>query len=242
MFDPQAALGVHVWLEEGKYYLHAPEFDEMAEAGEVHEHGEVLVRRLNGVGFLKFGAFRPVNAEAVRGRPGGVTVFPGTGVLYMPTRTLLAYLDYTPDRPPAMNVAVGPIVAALPPVERWADVAAHRESDVDVALDLVMVAVRSEDWRRLHFVYEIIERRFGQPSKVAKERRCSSAEEIIRFSDTANNRQVLGIKARHGHMKNKPPANPMTFQEARALVHGLLLAWVRYLAEPARDRRAALTP
>src|SRR4051812_49119878 len=133
MYDAQAALGVHVWLEEGKYYLHAPAFEDMASAGEVHEFGEVLVRRLTGVGFLKFGTFRPVEAGAVRDRGGGVTVFPGTGVLYVPSRKLLAYVDYTPNRPPAMNVTVGPIVAALPPVERWVDAAVLRESDVDVA-------------------------------------------------------------------------------------------------------------
>jgi len=45
-----------------------------------------------------------------------------------------AYLDYTSNRPPVMNVTVGPIVATLPPVERWVDVAVLRESDVDVAL------------------------------------------------------------------------------------------------------------
>jgi hypothetical protein len=178
---------------------------------------------------------------AVRDRRGGVTVFPGTGVYYVPSRKLLAYLDYTPNRPPAMNVTVGPIVAALPPVERWVDAAVLRESDVDVALYLVMETLRPEDWRLLYVVYEIIERRFRQPSKVAKELRCSSEKEIARFKDTANSRQVLGIKARHGHTKRPPPTNPMTFQEARALVHELLLAWVRYLAKPPRSRRTAAT-
>jgi len=103
-----------------------------------------------------------------------------------------------------------------------------------------MEALRPEDWRLLYFVYEIIERRFRQPSEGGQGLRCSE-EEILRFRDTANSCQVLGIKARHGHTKRPPPANPMTFQEARALIHELLLAWVRYLAEPPRGRRTAST-
>ena len=41
--------------------------------------------------------------------------------------------------------------------ERWADVADRYAPDVDDALQLLALAVRSEDWRLLYVVYEIIE-------------------------------------------------------------------------------------
>lgn len=42
MYGGQAGLGVRVWLEQGKCYLHAPAFEDMRDPAEVHDLGEVL--------------------------------------------------------------------------------------------------------------------------------------------------------------------------------------------------------
>src|SRR5207302_9993143 len=61
MFAPLVTgAGLSVWLEDERCYLHAPEFEGMSDTTAVLARGEVLVGRLNGLGFLKFGAFRPV--------------------------------------------------------------------------------------------------------------------------------------------------------------------------------------
>jgi len=120
-------------------------------------------------------------------------------------------------------------------------VPSRQAPDVDDALLLLTLAVRSEDWRPLYVVYEIIEDHHdGQPATVSKGfggRNADKAKrlmkEIKRFKATANNRRVLGIKARHGHRKHAAPPKPMTFQEARFLIQELLLAWVRSLATSA---------
>jgi hypothetical protein len=229
MFGPGVAGPVEVWREGAEYFLSAPEFDGMVEPSEVHARGELWVQRLNGMGLLKFGGFRPISGGPLF-RNGGVYILLGTGVIYLPTERLRAYVDYNPDRSPAMNVGITEVVASLPPVERWANVADRYAPDVDDALLLLTQAVRREDWRLLYVVYEIIEdhvgaRRMGQLGE--------SRADINHFKHTANSRRALGTKARHGSSKNAPPAIPMTFRKAGGLVRRLLLAWMRSLGESA---------
>jgi len=231
-----APAGLRVWSEGGSYYLRAPDFEEMTNARAVLERGRVLVGRINGLGVLKFGKFRPVRAGTVHQAEPATNY--GIATLDLPTEALLAYLDYTPNRPPVMNVIAGPIVAALPLAEQWADAANRHAPDVDDALLLLTLAVRSEDWRLLYVVYEIIEEHhWRQQSKVAQVLHGGGLEEVQRFTkeigrfkDTANSRVALGIKARHGFNK-PPPPNRMTFQEAIALVQGLMVAWLQSLAK-----------
>jgi hypothetical protein len=52
-----------------------------------------------------------------------------------------------------------------------------------------------------------------------------------RFKSTANSWGALGVASRHARKKNPPPTKPMSFKEASKLVHGLLLAWLRLLAQ-----------
>ncbi len=237
MFDaPSDPSHPNVWFEEGSCYLHVQEFEVIADSAAVRALGETWVRRLNGLALLKFGGFRPVEAghvseTTIHGGSGGVTVFPGTAVLFLPARTLLAFLDHTPNRP-AMNAEVAQVVASLPPTERWTDAAERYAPDVDDALLLLTLAVRSEDWRLLYVVYEIIEEHMGQPSKM--ERLGWAADgEIKRFKATADSRRALGTKSRHGKRKRSPPPRPMNFPEARRLVQRVLLEWLRSLAESA---------
>jgi hypothetical protein len=154
-------------------------------------------------------------------------------VIYVPSVALLTYLGDT--IPAFLAKMAGPnagTVPAPPPVERW-EVPERFAAAVDEALSLLSVAARSEDWRLLHFIYEIVEGHVDppQPSRVAKVLKWSSTEELVRFSNTANSKSDLGAKARHGRQTRDAPPNPMTFPQARTLVRGLLLAWVRYLAQ-----------
>jgi hypothetical protein len=238
MFVPvPTGAGLRVWLEGGSWYLHAPEFESMTTAADVLARGEILVGRLNGLGFLKFGVFRPVETGNVMQATaqGGNNHFlmAGTGVIYVPSVALLTYLG---EPIPALLAQMAGSNAlnhpAPPAVESW-QVPDRFAADVDEALSLLSVAARSEDWRLLYFIYEIVEGNVDppQPSRVATVLKWSSATEIGRFSKTANSKRYLGTKARHGRQTRPTPKTPMTFPEARAFMRGLLLAWVRYLSE-----------
>jgi hypothetical protein len=228
--------GLHVWLEDKNWYLHAPEFETMTTARAIVARGETLVGRLNGLGFLKFGVFRPVatgnvmQAAAQGGNNHFLMVEPA--IHYVPSVALLTYLG--DSIPPLLVEMVGPDglnPPAPPEVESW-HVPGQFTAAVDEALSLLSVAVRSEDWRLLYFIYEIVEGHIAppQPSRVAKVLG-GSTEEIRRFSGTANSKSHLGTRARHGRQTRDAPKNPMTFHEARTFMRGLLLAWVQHLSK-----------
>lgn len=171
-----------------------------------------------------------MSADQVR-RAGGAYLFPGTGVLYIAADDLRGYVEFNPNAPPSTQVQHRALVASLPPVERWAGVADRNSPDVEDALFMLGQAIRSEDWRLLYFVYEIIEDQVG--SRRMAMLLGESQKEITRFKQTANSRPAIGTKARHGTRKTLPPTNPMTFREAGGLLRRWLLAWIRSLSEPA---------
>jgi hypothetical protein len=232
MYPRQAGREVQVWLEDGRYYLHAPEFETLNNAGAIHERGQLLVTRLNGLLMLTFGGgSRLVEAGNVYqvGAQGGqgVTVFPGPAVLWLPSPSLLTYIgEPIPGLVAKMagpNTGRGP----LPSVEQWVALADHYAPDVDDALLLLTLAVPGEDWRLLYVVFEIVEDLVGKRNlpKLGV-----SGHQIDRFKHTANSRRALGTKARHGHRRDAAPKRPMTFTEARVLIRRLLLAALNYLA------------
>jgi hypothetical protein len=232
MFGRDAPSSMRVWAEDGKFYLHHADFERVDSSGRIHELSETLVNRINGIGIVKFGSFRPVDAGPVlqpKGHGFGVSVMPGTAILHMAADSLVAYIA---EPMPAM-VATLP-GESLPPAEQWLAVADQYAPDVDDALILLMQAVRSESWRQLYLAYEIVADYIGQPSKIER-MGWASAAEIKRFKATANSRRALGIKARHGHRRKDPALEtPMTFPEARKLVRGLVREWLRYLVAKER--------
>jgi hypothetical protein len=74
---------------------------------------------------------------------------------------------------------------------------------------------RSEPtWSELYFGLELLEELAAESVSSAG---WISERERTRFRRTANSRQVLGEKARHGHRRQAPPPDPMTLAEARAM-------------------------
>lgn len=226
MYAPQAGRAIRVWREDDRYYLHASEFETLNNPRAIHERGELLVTRLNGVLMLTFGqGGRLVEAGNLYrvGEQGGHGVFisPGTAVIWLPSPALLTYIG-EPIRGPVARLA-GPNAGRgpLPSVEQWVSLADRYSPDVDDALLLLTLAVPSEDWRLLFVVFEIVEDLVGKRNlpKLGV-----SGHQIDRFKGTANSRRALGTKARHGHRQYAPPKRPMTFMEARVLIRRLLLA------------------
>jgi hypothetical protein len=234
MFPPRRQPGIQVWFEEDKCYLHAAEFEEMTDGAAVHERGCRWVARLNALGLLKFGGFRPIEGGAVL-KPSsdgghGTWIFPGPAVIYLPASSLLSYIG---EQVPPLVPQLGPDASTdpiVPPVEQWINAPDRCAPDLDDALDLLTLGVQARDWRLLYIVYEIIEHHMGEPLRM-EQLGWGSAAEVKRFKATANSRPVLGTKARHGRSKRDAPDNPMTFREARTLIQALLLAWVRSLAQ-----------
>lgn len=54
----------------------------------------------------------------------------------------------------------------------------------------------------------------------------SSKKQLRRFSRSINHPHVLGLGARHAVTKEAPPADPMSFEEARRFARGIGAAWL----------------
>ncbi|MDZ7694391.1 MAG: hypothetical protein U5K69_25255 [Balneolaceae bacterium] len=79
----------------------------------------------------------------------------------------------------------------------------------------------------LYRIYEVIEEDIGSKEKI-DDLGLASKTRIKLFKRTANSSQVLGSKARHGHRKHEPPKNPMSLEEAEALIKKLIIQWVNH--------------
>lgn len=55
----------------------------------------------------------------------------------------------------------------------------------------------------------------------------TSRKQLTRFRRSINHPHVLGLGARHAVTKEAPPADPMSFEEARSFARGIGAAWLR---------------
>jgi hypothetical protein len=182
---------------------------------------------MNATGILKFGHFQPVSVKRVvrrdeEGKEQGYAQHWSTSSL--PSRTLEAFVAYTPNRPTVQgDPANDGAPDRFPKVEEW--VVGTEDEDIDTVCSLLVEL--ADDWRVLWFIYEIVEGQIGQPSKMEK-LGWATVEEIRLLRETANSRKAIGTAARHARAKEKTPAKPMTLREAKALVGRIVIAWLRW--------------
>lgn len=93
--------------------------------------------------------------------------------------------------------------------------------------EVLKLSSNLENWVNLYRIYEVIEENIGGKEKI-EDLGLASKTRIKLFKRTANSPQVLGCKARHGHKKHTPPKNPMSLNEAKALIKNLIIQWVKH--------------
>jgi len=78
----------------------------------------------------------------------------------------------------------------------------------------------------LYRIYEIIEADVRDVSEIEK-RGWATKKSIKRFKHTANSPAVIGDNSRHGVERSTPPKDPMLPTEAKSLIEGIVLNWLR---------------
>ena len=121
------------------------------------------------------------------------------------------------------DAAGNPLPAPPPRAVRIAELAAS-EPEVNRAMRL-LAAPDSQMWVGLYRTYEVVEHDVGG-QKVLESRGWTPAGSIGRFKHSANSVTVAGDDARHGKETTEPPSVPMSLDEARALIDGLLRGWI----------------
>ena len=204
---------VRVVEENGSFYLESSEFNSLTLAEEVRERGRALIKLINGVSKFNRNNFLDISED-------GVTRLEDDG-----KRHSYVFLEGTAKI--RTKVSAQLTVIAADGSEKVSTQPSALESLLEVAQKYNVVAdalsfYREDTWSSLYKAYEIIRDDVGD--KIIKNG--WSVSDISRFTQTAQSRAALGDSARHASKKYKPPAQPTTLLEARALIKAILSRWV----------------
>jgi hypothetical protein len=108
----------------------------------------------------------------------------------------------------------------IPRPALWAAIA---KDDEKIRQALRLWVKGSENWADLYKVLEVIQSDVGG-AIYTNER--ASKRKVTRFTHTADSVEALGDQARHAKKVGSPPRKPMTIQEAKQLIKGLLEKWI----------------
>ena len=226
---------IGVVKDGGDFFFESVTFERLDGTVEVLEEAQRLLPRLNGAGKLKRRGFRDVDVDGhlVEFRAGGGearelaaegSITPRGRVVHAVARPATVEIR---ARVPAPTILVdGQPMSPKPgtlETDRWLELA---ERDPDVA-EALAAFNRPHDWVNLYRVLEIIE---GRADIVGGG--WASANEVDRFSRTANHPRAAGPNARHARSSVEPPPRPMTPEEGVELIRRNLLGWLGSVASP----------
>lgn len=218
-----------VRLEDGKYYLASPAFDDCITSSEVRELAEQIVERINGAARAFAPRFRAaqIGTEIVEVDDDGTRrvhqrIQLEAGEIRIRGHDFTVLIDGKPLPPqpsrPEMLVA------------KWE--AEGHDSDLGRALRIGLLP--QQTWGSLYHVYEAIKHDMwgGKGNQKHAWKALlpllpnGLGRELERFRGTANDPKHAGIHARHGKPERNPEPDPMTFAEAERLINRLLVAWL----------------
>jgi hypothetical protein len=206
---------VRVIRQGDGFYMSAEELDNPPSGKAFHEVAEELLVRANGLGRLMRPDFTPVGLTGRYEQEGDVSVVLATAAVAVAKARLSATaIVRNPDgtvqpQPPPATVA-------------YIALAAHNH-DVAEALE-IMGRPQPLNFADLYKVYEIIEH--SGHMKIAMTSAGFGKPAARLFARTANHPEASGQDARHARSNERPPAKPMTLDEARRMIRELVTAWM----------------
>ncbi len=106
-------------------------------------------------------------------------------------------------------------------------------ADIDGRASKLLSLLSSElDWVTLYRISEVIHE--DQGDKII-DKGWVTMEDIKRFRATANSCRAIGNEARHAREKDAPPPNPMTLNDAQALLRDIANKWLQEKATKLRS-------
>jgi hypothetical protein len=199
------------------FQLQATAFKNLHDAHDVRSKAEEIVTTLSGIARLELGSANRLQVGSVqRINPDGMMDwFFSLGGSIRPTGNL-SMKHIRQDGSVVYHRAGG----------RGAGWLTSALADPDAAKALrLRDGAAALDWSELYKIFEIIRESAGQESKM-EARNWTNKAEIVRFRRTAQSPAVAGDGARHGVQKQAPPPDPMTPQEGRLFIDGLLASWL----------------
>lgn len=211
-----------IWRDEktGQVLMRVDGFPADAVAREVQESARVTVQQLSGV-------LKALRSSKTPVQVGGVMQRQANG-----TRNVFVFVESIAMATCFMEAEVfvrdanGNLVERPSPPPRTLMLAKIMATNTAVAKAMRLnVASDAGTWGALYRLYEVIEDDVrGEPEMVR--RGWTSRRQRSRFRSSSCSPDVAGDDARHGVSTMEPPSNPMTLDEARTFVEGILQSWL----------------
>jgi hypothetical protein len=199
-------------------YIEDPRIPDSAEMVEASHLAEKVLAELNGATQVSCQHFQPARFEAL------IELFEnGTGRGIVSSGFMVHGSNSYPEIRSFLTSGLTPIKTMLPV---W-------ESDTGVQEALFYLGATGNVWANLYKACEIVQDHVGGEARVIFQNGWCSRSAWSRFHRTANHQEAIGAFSRHARMKTVPPPDPMTAEDARCFVAGLLGGWIRSLTETA---------
>jgi hypothetical protein len=204
--------------ESDGYYLTSSDFEPLPNGQEVREHGLELIRIIRGIYRQQHGWCAAIEDDGYIYRvsdEGSRTGYITRSASIRAVATLIVTGTVEPqEQIPAPS---GPN-----PSERRYNLARRYPEVADVLTFFDSPGPRAVN---LFKVYELIRDDVGDEGQIVKNG-WASGRKLRRFTNSLNNRQVLGAEARHASMNHDAPKKPMLLAEADDFMRSLLEQWL----------------
>jgi hypothetical protein len=206
-----------------EYFLKSIEFKKALDEGAVTKSANEILLRINGGCMLFLGGGMPIQINnVVRVNDDGTRSNYAT--FNVGTRFVV--------RAPILVLKSDGTVLEIRVADLVQSALKAAESKESIAKVLCLLGSNTYDWRILRNVYEIIKDDVLGPEQI-KKNGWTTQEAIERFLGTVNDPRVLDKEALHGvpqrgKTNKKPITNPMSFNEAKSFVEGIIHAWLGF--------------
>jgi len=202
--------------ENSDFYLKSKNWDQLEEAQQVRELASHIIGLLDSAAYIHFRDTAPITiGHIVRVKDDGSKdsfVF-AEGLITLRSRLRGTATIIGPDGKPVENHQEHPIIKIL------------RVSEKNSSVADALAFLRKSDWISIYKAFEIVRDEVNGKEEIISHG-WLTRKNINRFTQTAQSRDALGDDARHASRKYKPPKDPMSIHEAKAIIGDLIQKWI----------------
>jgi len=203
--------------EDDNFYLKFAKWEQLRDAEQVRNQAKLLIELLDRATYLHFRDTAPITIDhVVRIEDDGYKQYFVFGA---------AVLTLGPGRLRATATTAGPEGQPIENTQKHAIIRVLQISESYPSVADALKFLREGDWVGLYKAYEIARDEVRGNEGIIR-RGWLTKKSISRFTQTAQSRAALGDEARHASRKYKPPKEPMSIHEAKAIIGDLLQKWI----------------
>lgn len=211
--------------EDGTYFLVAHSFEGLENSRQVREKARPLIRALQGLIKLELNVSASLgDAKYVR-----LAYEDGRRSAYIAIDTIVQ-VAIIPGVTAVGTTADGQIVQTQTSLNNYEKHSNRMQQDSEIADVLSYFGNDGPKAFNLGKVFELISDYVGGEAEIIRKGWASRAQ-ITRFTNSINNRKVLGLEARHATLKREPPSKPMSLSDAENFITGLVRQWLEWKEE-----------